>query len=93
MSAQAALLCALVAPVAFGFQPCGSIFVRFRSAPFLAVELKEPDIKAVTEANLLNGDACFVDDAGNPDCVEFPPPLSAPERVKRALTVNAMFGP
>ena len=53
-----------------------------------AATLEEPDIKEVVAANTGVNEACFVDDDGNDEsrCVEFPPALTAPQRVIRALT-------
>ena len=49
--------------------------------------LADPNVNAVLSVNTesLLDDVCVINEEGN-DCIEFPPALSAPQRVARALS-------
>jgi len=62
-------------------------FVDQQEEPQSEQLLAEPDTQAVVAANTALADACFLDgDNSNGSCVEFPPALTAAQRVVRAFT-------
>jgi hypothetical protein len=68
-------------------QQRSTVLVGRPSTCLAASTLEAPAVQAVVAANTGLGEVCFVDeDVDGNACVEFPPALSAPQRVLRALT-------